>query len=141
MEALGYACRRFEITINNVVLDDAINEGCGHTKHIINNGEYLILQFSSGCDTGCGYIQIFKNGEVIYRVNGTSTYLNDSYENIIKYNDNKLYYFVQVKESNKSYNILKMIDFNETEIVEKEIERKEIETDAGAVCYDYSIED
>ncbi|MBQ3021171.1 MAG: hypothetical protein IJD92_03000 [Bacilli bacterium] len=139
VEAFGYACSHFEILINKVKLEDYFNEGCGHTKHIIINGDYLILQLSTGCDEGCGYIKIFKNGELIYTVKGTTSYLdlNDSFDNIIKYSNNKLYYFIQTKETDVAYNVLKMIDFNKSEIIEEELERKETDY---AVCYDLSGE-
>lgn len=137
IEAFGYACSHFEILINKIKLEDYFNEGCGHTKHIIIIDDYLIMQYSEGCDSGCGYIKIFKNSELIYTIKGTTTYINDSYDNDMKYYDDKLYYFTQTKDNYGAYNVLKTVDLNGTEVVETEIERKATNY---AVCYDLSGE-
>lgn len=136
-------CIRFEILINKVKLDDYSSEGAQDLKHIIVKEDYLLLQVYSNVSK-CGYIKIFKNGDLIYTINNTTAEINltgSSFDSIMKYNNNKLYYFIQLKETDKSYNVLKVIDFNEANINETEIERKEIKTDLGAICYDYSNED
>ena len=140
MESLGVGCNSFEIIINNVKLKDYISEGMYEFKHIIVKDDYLLLQVYSNI-SNCGYIKIYKNGEIIYTINNTTAEINltgSSFDSIMKFNNNKLYYFIQLKETDKSYNVLKVIDFNEANINETEIERKEIQTDLGAICYDYS---
>jgi len=140
IEEFGYGCNSFEIIINNVKLKDYISEGAYEFKHIIIKEDYLILQTYSNVSK-CGYIKIYKNGEPIYTINNTTAEINltgSSFDSIMKFNNNKLYYFIQLKETDKSYNVLKVIDFNEANINETEIERKEIQTDLGAICYDYS---
>lgn len=135
-------CSSFEILINNVKLHDYISEGGQNFKHIIIVGEYLLEQVYSSISS-CGYIKIFKNGELIYTVKDTTAEMvlnGNSFDSVMRYNNNKLYYFIQTKNSNKSYNVLKMIDFNKTEIFEAELERKELENNSNATCYNYSSE-
>lgn len=127
-----YACREIEITIFNFKYNLSTKKSdCDSTIRITWFNHYIIQQYTTDCESGCGKININKDENLLYTINNTiaSPKIIGSKEyNYSKYVDNKLYYFV----NEGKYIVLKKIDFDKDEIIEEEVEKVKNE---NLICY------
>ena len=122
IDRFGYGCSGYQFKIGDLILEDNQDEGCGHINRVISVDNYFIVQHAVGCDEGCGHIDIYKNYKLLYTIKSTQIWgIKDlqTEDGIMKYTDDKLYYFVTPDENHIS---LKSIDLNSDKLIETTIE-------------------
>lgn len=127
-----YACREVEVTIFNFKYNLSTKKNdCASTIRFMWVNHYIIQQYTTDCESGCGKIYINKDENLLYTIDNVtaSPKITGSNEyNYSKYIDNSLYYFVNEGE----YLVLKKIDFSKNNINEEEVEKIKNE---NLICY------